>query len=250
MGYVVDALRLHDHGHGHGHDWDDSDVGRFGVLTQFGRAQSYKARPNRDHRETPMKWTPFACIAVMLAGAAPASAQVSESSPASSPDGVLLTDVVVALSKRINKRFVIEPRAQTRLAIGPDATKLSYSDFLDVLQVHGLATVERGDVVIVMPDASVRTMPVPLVSGNDKHPEAEVVTRIIHVRNVPAAQLVPILRPLVPQYGHLAAAVCTNDLLLVDRFANTKRLEAVVQALDTGSPFKPEKCGETPAARN
>jgi general secretion pathway protein D len=200
-----------------------------------------------------MTWTPFARLALgmMLAGAVPAGAQVSESGPVSSAEGLPLTDVVAALAKKINKKFVVDPRAQTRLAISPDATKISYSDFLDVLQVHGLVAVERGDVVIVVPDASVRTLPIPLVSGNDKRPDAEVVTRIIHVRNVPAAQLVPILRPLVPQFGHLAAAICTNDLLLVDRFANTKRLEAVVQALDTGTPFKPERCAEPSApARN
>jgi hypothetical protein len=60
-----------------------------------------------------MKWTPIACLAMMLAGALPASAQVSESSPPSSPDGVPLTDVVAALSKKLT----------------PDATKISYSDF-------------------------------------------------------------------------------------------------------------------------
>ena len=33
----------------------------------------------------------------------------------------------------------------------------------------------------------------------------EIVTQVIEVKNVSAAQLVPILRPLIPQYGHLAA---------------------------------------------
>src|SRR5262249_33588712 len=101
---------------------------------------------------------------------------------------------------------------------------------------------ERGDTVIVVPDAIARSLPVPLISANEKHPDAEVVTRIIHVRNMPAALLVPITRALVPQFGHLAAVTCSNDLILVDRFANVKRIEAIVQAVDTGEPYKPEKC--------
>lgn len=68
--------------------------------------------------------------------------------------------------------------------------------------------------------------------------------------SVPAPLLVPILRPLIPQFGHLAASKCTNDLILVDRFANTKRLESIIQALDTGEPYKPEKCGEPAPTRN
>jgi general secretion pathway protein D len=186
---------------------------------------------------------------MLLAGAVPASAQVSESGPLSSANGTPLTDVVAAVAKKVNKKFVVDPRAETRLSIGPDATKISYSDFLDVLEVHGLVAVERGDVILVVPDAMVRTLPVPLIAANDKRPPAEVVTRVIHVRTVPAALLVPILRSLIPQFGHLAALKCTNDLILVDRFANTKRLESIIQALDTGEAYKPEKCGE-PAGRD
>ena len=33
----------------------------------------------------------------------------------------------------------------------------------------------------------------------------QVVTRVIQVQNVSAAQIVPILRPLIPPQGHLAA---------------------------------------------
>jgi general secretion pathway protein D len=197
-----------------------------------------------------MKWTPLACLAIvmMLAGAVPASAQSLESAPASSAVGTPLVDVLAAISKKTKKNFVVDPRAPARLSLS-DPARLSYDQFLDVLQIHGLVAVERGDVIIVTVDANARTLPVPLIGANEKLPDAEIVTRIIHVRNLPAAQLVPILRPLVPQYGHLAASRCTNDLILVDRYANAKRLESIIQALDTGEPYKPEKCGE-PASRD
>ena len=31
-------------------------------------------------------------------------------------------------------------------------------------------------------------------------------------------------------------------LLITDRYANVKRIEAIVKALDVGTPYKPEKC--------
>ncbi len=60
--------------------------------------------------------------------------------------------------------------------------------------------------------------------------------------SLPAGFLVPILRPLVPQWGHLAAMVCSNDLVIVERFASVRRLETIIKAMDTGAPIKPPKC--------
>jgi general secretion pathway protein D len=47
-----------------------------------------------------------------------------------------------------------------------------------------------------------------------------------------APQVVPILRPLLPQYAHLAALPEQNVLVIVDRYANVKRLTEIVLALD------------------
>lgn len=55
-------------------------------------------------------------------------------------------------------------------------------------------------------------------------------------------QLVPLLRPMIPQYGHLAALPCVNKLIMTDTFANIRRMEAVIDSLDVGEPYKPEKC--------
>ena len=46
------------------------------------------------------------------------------------------------------------------------------------------------------------------------------------------AQLVPILRPLLPQAAGLAAFPQTNSLVIVDRFANLRRIEGLIKALD------------------
>jgi hypothetical protein len=55
------------------------------------------------------------------------------------------------------------------------------------------------------------------------------------------------LRPLLPQQAHLAAAICSNAILMVDTYANIKRIESVIAALDTGEPYKVDRCGNDPA---
>jgi general secretion pathway protein D len=52
------------------------------------------------------------------------------------------------------------------------------------------------------------------------------------VNNVGAAQLVPILRPLIPQYGHLAAHPGSNMLIISDRAANVNRMLRIIRRID------------------
>jgi general secretion pathway protein D len=160
----------------------------------------------------------------------------------SNPDSTPLTDFIAAYAKKSGKKFILDPRVQAQVALTQDGSKATRDDLLNVLMVYGYVAVERGDTVLVLPDASARTMPVPLATGLEKHPDAQVVTRIIHVKTMPAAILVPLMRSLVPQFGHLAAVGCTNDLILVDRYANAKRIEQLIDAVDKGEPYKPEKC--------
>src|SRR5215207_3192710 len=102
--------------------------------------------------------------------------------------------------KRTGKTFIVDPRVQGEaLLIGGDPAKLDYAELLSVLQVHGFAVVARGDVVRVIPEATIRQQPVAIVVGKEAHPDAEYVTKTFTLKNVPAAQLVPILRPLLPQ---------------------------------------------------
>ena len=54
----------------------------------------------------------------------------------------------------------------------------------------------------------------------------------MQVRNVSAGQLVPILRPMMPQAAHLAAYPSANMLIISDRAANVNRIMRIVQRID------------------
>ena len=54
------------------------------------------------------------------------------------------------------------------------------------------------------------------------------------MRNVSAAQLVPVLRPLIPQYGHLVAYPPSNMLIISDRASNVSRMMRIIQRIDQG----------------
>src|SRR6202034_2101218 len=68
----------------------------------------------------------------------------------------------------------------------------------------------------------------------------EIVTQVLEVKNVQASQLVPILRPLVPQYGHLQAYPNGNILIITDHASNVSRLIRIIQRIDQIGNQDPE----------
>jgi general secretion pathway protein D len=160
-------------------------------------------------------------------------------------NGVPFSKLIATVAKKTGKKFIVDPRVHGEAEIvGQDTSNISFSDLLTILHVYGYAAIESGGYVSVVPDANARQVPIPLITGKETRPDAEFVTKVITVRNIPAVQLVPLLRPMIPQMGHLAALPCVNKLIYVDTFANLQRLQAVIEALDVGEPYKPAKCDD------
>jgi general secretion pathway protein D len=143
--------------------------------------------------------------------------------------------LINTVSELTGKNFVVDPRVKGRVTV-VSSTPLNkdeiYQIFLSILDVHGFATIPSGNVIKIVPDVKAKSESIPTQSGKINLKGDQVVTRIIRVRNVSAAQLVPILRPLIPQQGHLAAYPSTNVLLLIDRADNVDRVAKIINRID------------------
>ncbi len=181
--------------------------------------------------------------AVFLLGSLAAGAQGSSAGSGAPPGAGSLADLIATVAKDSGKRFVLDPRVRAGVTlVGENPSRVSYEELLTILDAYGFAAVQTGGYVLVLPDAAIRYQPLPFVADAKNAPAGEYVTAVIHVRSLPAAWLVPILRPLVTRAGDLSAMPCAGALLIVDRAANVRRLESVVKALDTGVPIKPPSC--------
>jgi len=195
-------------------------------------------------------------LAIALSSTAPnssRSAPLEEEhaaiSTGSEEAGVPILTFLKAVAKRTGKKIIVDSRVRGNVQLlGEDVSSVTYSDLLTILQMQGFTAVEGGGFLRVIPEAIIRQSAVPLVVGNATYPDAQYVSALIPVRKVPAGSLVPILRPLLPQQAHLAAAMCSNTLLMVDTFANVRRIESLVAALDTGDTYKADKCDNAPRA--
>jgi general secretion pathway protein D len=171
------------------------------------------------------------------------SAAESTAESAGRSDGVPIERVIAAVSKKTGKKYLIDGRVHGAVQIlGQDISSITYPELLSILLLSGYTAVEGGNYVSVVPESIIRQMPLPQFTGKENYPEAQWVTTVIAIKNVPAATLVPILRPLLPVSGHLAAAVCSNMLLVTDSFAKVKLLEKLVASLDVGAPYVARPC--------
>lgn len=142
--------------------------------------------------------------------------------------------LIATVGEITGHNFIVDPRVKgnvTVLSSSPMSPEELYGVFLAVLQVHGFAAVPAGPVTKIVPEVGAKQ------DGGSYFDfsglaDDEIVTRVVEIANVPAAQLVPILRPLVPQYGHLAAYSPSNMLIISDRAANVERLTEIIRRID------------------
>lgn len=130
--------------------------------------------------------------------------------------------------------FIVDPRVKGEVTVISNTEMSSediYNMFESVLRVHGFASVRAGSVVKIVPNQSAKQEDLPLTDKAD--PSERMVTRVIPVLNTNATELVPILRPMVPQYGHLAAVASANALIISDHASNIERMIQIIKRVDS-----------------
>jgi len=145
-----------------------------------------------------------------------------------------IRQIVEAVGEVTGRNFIIDPRVNakvTMLSSTPMSAEAFYEAFLSILQVHGYVAVTSGELIKIVPDATARQYAGPIGAGGSAGGD-DIVTQVVLVQNVGAAQLVPILRPLIPQYGHLAAHPGSNMLIISDRAANVTRMMTIIRRID------------------
>ena len=146
-----------------------------------------------------------------------------------------IQQIIEAVGEITGKNFIIDPRVKaqvTMVSSTPMTAEAFYEAFLSILQVYGFVAVPSGDVIKILPDANARQMPGWEGAAESNRRADDIVTQVVLVNNVAAAQLVPILRPLIPQYGHLAAHPASNMLIISDRAANVQRIMSIIRRID------------------
>jgi len=138
--------------------------------------------------------------------------------------------------------FVVDPRVKgkvTVLSSAPMNKNEIYDLFLAVLSVHGFTAIPGEEVIKVVQQVDAKQSAEAL-GRFPNIPSEQLITRVIQIDNANALELVPILRPLVAKYGHLAGVAAANALIISDHASNIQRIEQIVQELDSPSKYEVE----------
>lgn len=144
-----------------------------------------------------------------------------------------ITNLIQMVSEVTKKNFVVDERVKGKVTVvssTPMNEKELYQTFLSILSVHGFTAVVSGKIVKILPE----TLGKSDSSRVDKTESSsdEIITQVIEVKHVNTGQLIPILRPLVPQEGHLAASPDNNLIIISDRAANVARMVEIIHRID------------------
>ena len=147
-----------------------------------------------------------------------------------------ITQIVQAVAAATGKSFILDPRVRAQVTMyssAPMTPPAFYQAFLSILAVYGFIAEPSGNnIVKIVPDADTRYVPSNYLSAHVNPASDEIVTQVVAVKNVSAAELVPILRPMIHQQGHLAAYPPSNILIISDTASNVYRMLAIIQRVD------------------
>lgn len=145
-----------------------------------------------------------------------------------------LTAFINEVADITGKNFAVDPRVRGNVTVisnKPLNKDEVYDLFLGVLNVNGVVAIPSGNTIKLVPDSNVKNSGIPYDSRNRLRGD-QIVTRVIWLENTNPNDLIPALRPLMPQFAHMAAIAGTNALIVSDRAANIYQLENIIRNLD------------------
>ncbi len=179
------------------------------------------------------------CILLLVPDSVPAQPVDTTSVPAAQVnfdfEDADLRAVIQAVAEFTGKNFLVDPRVQGKVTVvapTPLTEEQAYKVFQSVLEVNGFVTIEADGAIKIVPAEEGKVRDTSVYEEGAQPGNDDMQTRIIHLEYVNPERLVPILRPLVPAYGHMAADTESSSLIITDRAANVDRIVSIVRRLD------------------
>ena len=143
-------------------------------------------------------------------------------------DEMPLKEFIAQVQEIIGKTIVVDQRSRqnnqvvtvlSNVALDADGV---YTLFLTVLKVHDLVAIENDGIISIVQN----------VRGKQEGGTLQLITTVVALDHVPASEVLKVIRPLIPQTGHVAAVDKPNVLIIADYESNLRRLMEVIDHID------------------
>lgn len=149
-----------------------------------------------------------------------------------------ILSVINEVSQETGKNFVVDPRVSGKISLissKPLKNGQVYQVFLSVLGMLGYSAIPTGEVIKIVPNMESGEQATAVASNRSKGRGDEIVVRVIPLVNVSATQLIPVLRPLLPQWSNVSSYAPGNVLVLLGRASNIERIVHIIEDVDKAS---------------
>lgn len=147
-----------------------------------------------------------------------------------------IQSVIKTVGMITNKNFILDPRVNGTINIvsnGPVARDLVYPTLLSALRLQGFTAVEENGFTKIVPEADAKLNNSLISEGKDVRGRGDrIVTQVYQLQYESAAQLLPVLRPLITPNNVIAAYPNNNTLVITDYAENIRRLLKIIAAID------------------
>ncbi|WP_035056801.1 type II secretion system secretin GspD [Andreprevotia chitinilytica] len=146
-----------------------------------------------------------------------------------------IDSTVRAVGLIAGKNFIIDPRVKGTINIvssQPVDKSAVYSILLAALRQQGFTAVEKGNLVRILPEADAKQHYSATTNKNISVSGDRIVTQVFPLQFESAAQMVPILRPLISPNNAIAAYAPGNLLVITDYADNISRLDQIIRNVD------------------
>ena len=149
--------------------------------------------------------------------------------------GADIQSVVKSVGLITGKNFILDPRVTGTVNIisaNPVSKDLVYPILLTALRLQGFTAVEGPGVIKIIPEADAKLNNSPLVEGANKYKGDQMITQVFVLKYESAAQLLPVLRPLIAPNNVINAYPNNNTLVITDYAENLRRIDKIIQSID------------------
>ncbi len=143
--------------------------------------------------------------------------------------------VVKTVSQITGKNFLIDPRVKGKLTIistQPVSKSAIYQIFLASLKAQGYTAVDSPSGFIKLIPLADAKQSAKVTSGAAPRPGEQTITHVVTVQHGPAAQMVPLLRPLMAPTSQISVYPPANTLIITDYADNIRNLLSIVDIID------------------
>jgi len=143
--------------------------------------------------------------------------------------------VARAMASITGRQLVVDPRVKGTMNLSseqPLAPMVAYNQFLATLRLQGYTVVESAGLYKVVPESEAKLQGSVVTAGPVAPAGNQIVTQIFKLNHELAANLVPVLRPLISPNNTINVNPGTNALIITDYADNLQRLGRIIAAND------------------